>query len=82
MSSNMKMVFRTEILLIDIHTYHSRFIPEGVAEASQIFLRDAHVVLTKLLSFFFVAFYDIHGRKKEVLFFYFVPDTTRDSSQS
>jgi hypothetical protein len=26
-----------------IHTYHSRFIPEGVAEASQIFLRDAHV---------------------------------------
>jgi hypothetical protein len=25
-----------------------------------------------------VAFYDIHGRKREVLFFYFVPDTTRD----
>jgi hypothetical protein len=25
-----------------------------------------------------VAFYDIHGRKGEVLFFYFVPDTTRD----
>jgi hypothetical protein len=25
-----------------------------------------------------VAFYDIHGGKKEVLFFYFVPDTTRD----
>jgi hypothetical protein len=25
-----------------------------------------------------VAFYDIHGRKSEVLFFYFVPDTTRD----
>jgi hypothetical protein len=23
-----------------IHTYHSRFIPEGVAEVSQIFLRD------------------------------------------
>jgi hypothetical protein len=23
------------------------------------------------------AFYDIYGRKKEVLFFYFVPDTTR-----
>jgi hypothetical protein len=32
-----------------IHTYHSRFIPEGVAEASQILLRDAHV-LQKLLS--------------------------------
>jgi hypothetical protein len=26
-----------------------------------------------------VAFYDIHKRKREVLFFYFVPDTTRDS---
>jgi hypothetical protein len=24
-----------------------------------------------------VAFYDIHGRKREVLFFYFVPDITR-----
>jgi hypothetical protein len=25
-----------------------------------------------------VAFYDIHGAKRELLFFYFVPDTTRD----
>jgi hypothetical protein len=25
-----------------------------------------------------VAFYDIHGGKREVLLFYFVPDTTRD----
>jgi hypothetical protein len=25
-----------------------------------------------------LAFYDIHGRKREVLFFHFVPDTTRD----
>jgi hypothetical protein len=25
-----------------------------------------------------VAFYDINGGKREVLFFYFVPDTTRD----
>jgi hypothetical protein len=25
-----------------------------------------------------VAFYDIHGRKRETLFFYFVADTTRD----
>jgi hypothetical protein len=24
-----------------------------------------------------VAFYDIHGRKRVVLFFYFVPNTTR-----
>jgi hypothetical protein len=27
-----------------------------------------------------IAFYDIHGGKREVLFFYFVPDTTRDMS--
>jgi hypothetical protein len=26
-----------------------------------------------------VAFYNIHGGKREVLFFYFVPDTTRDT---
>jgi hypothetical protein len=26
-----------------------------------------------------VAFYDIHGGKREVQFFYFVPDTTRDT---
>jgi hypothetical protein len=26
-----------------------------------------------------VAFYDIHRGKKEVLFFYFVPDTTPDT---
>jgi hypothetical protein len=25
-----------------------------------------------------VAFYDIHGGKREVLFYYFVPDTTRE----
>jgi hypothetical protein len=25
-----------------------------------------------------VAFFDIHGGKREVLFFYLVPDTTRD----
>jgi hypothetical protein len=25
-----------------------------------------------------VPFYDIHGGKREVLFFYLVPDTTRD----
>jgi hypothetical protein len=27
-----------------------------------------------------VAFYDIHGGKREVLFFYFVPDTIQDLS--
>jgi hypothetical protein len=25
-----------------------------------------------------VAFYDIHGGKRDVLYFYFIPDTTRD----
>jgi hypothetical protein len=25
-----------------------------------------------------VAFYNIHGGKREVIFFYFVPDTTQD----
>jgi hypothetical protein len=88
-----------------VHTYHSRFIPEGVAEVSQIFLRDTHVlpklakrntadviggkpiaVLLQSISFSgvsainpLVAFYDIHGGKREVPFFYFVPDTTRDN---
>jgi hypothetical protein len=85
-----------------IHTYHSRFIPEGVAEASQIFLRDAHVLTKLALSNTvdvtggkpiavwsqsisganainpLVAYNDIHGRQREVLFFYFVPDTTPD----
>jgi hypothetical protein len=82
-----------------IHTYHSRFIPKGVAEASQIFLQDTHVLpklvrntadvtdgkpIAVLLESIsggsainpIVAFYDIHGGKREVLFFYFVPDTT------
>jgi hypothetical protein len=27
-----------------------------------------------------VAFYDIHGGKREVLLFYYVPDTTRDNT--
>jgi hypothetical protein len=27
-----------------------------------------------------ITFYDIHGRKRKVLLFYFVPDTTRDIS--
>jgi hypothetical protein len=29
-----------------------------------------------------VAFYDIHGGKREVLFFYFVSDTTRDETST
>jgi hypothetical protein len=32
------------IWFMQTHTYHSRFIPEGAAEASQIFLRDAHIL--------------------------------------
>jgi hypothetical protein len=89
------------------HTYQSRFIPKGVAAASQIVLRDAHV-LPKWLSYEkycrrdrwwahcridcslsqvgilydtvdpSVVFYDTHGRKREVVFFCSVPDTTRD----
>jgi hypothetical protein len=34
----------TPPFLAYIHTYHSRFIPKGVAEVSQIFLRDANVL--------------------------------------
>jgi hypothetical protein len=37
-------------LLIYNTCYHSRFIPEGVAEVSQISLRDTHV-LPKLISY-------------------------------
>jgi hypothetical protein len=32
------------IFIILIHTYHSRFNPEGAAAVSQIFLRDTHVL--------------------------------------
>jgi hypothetical protein len=80
-----------------IYTYHSRFVPEGVVEASQIFFRDAHVLPKadvtggKPIAVWsqsnsgvsainaLVAFYDIHGRKREVPFFYIVPDTSRDN---
>jgi hypothetical protein len=31
-------------LNIPIYTYHSRFIPQGLAEAFPIFFRDAHVL--------------------------------------
>jgi hypothetical protein len=31
-------------IMFIIHTFHSRFIPEGVAEVSQIFLRDTHAI--------------------------------------
>jgi hypothetical protein len=52
------VILTTISFYIHIRTYHSRLIPEGVAEASQIFLRDAHV-LPKLLSYkeyFFLLF--------------------------
>jgi hypothetical protein len=93
----------SELLIEDINTYHYRLIPEWVAEASQIFLRDAHFfqndlamrntadvaggkpITVRLQSISDVsannhlfAFYDIHGRKREVSFFSSVPDTTRD----
>jgi hypothetical protein len=83
------------------HTYHLRLIPEGVAEVSQIFLRDTHVLLKFKLAMRITAdvtggkpiavllqsisglsainpLVAIHGGKIEVLFFYFVPDITRD----
>jgi hypothetical protein len=44
-----KHLMLTELLSY-IHTYHSRFIPEGVAEVSQIFLRDTHL-LPKLVNY-------------------------------
>jgi hypothetical protein len=89
---------RSCIRQIYIHTYHSRSIPEGVAEASQILLCDPRFIMTNTADVTggkpiavwlqstwgvsavnpLVVFYDIHGRKREVLFFYFVPDTTRD----
>jgi hypothetical protein len=92
---------RVKKTITNLHTYHSRFIPERVAEVSQIFLRDTHglpklvrntadvtggkpmAVLLHSISGVsainpLVAFYDIHGGKREVPFFYFFPDTTRD----
>jgi hypothetical protein len=86
-------------------TYHSRFIPEGVAEASQMLLQDAKITYQNYLAVRntadvtsakpiavwsqsisgvsavnpLVVFYDIHGKKREVLIFYFVPDTKRDT---
>jgi hypothetical protein len=47
-----------------IHTYHSRFIPKGVAEVSQVFLRDTHV-LPKLVSYVDA---DVTGGKPIVVF--------------
>jgi hypothetical protein len=45
-----KQMYIYNIMVTYIHSYHSRFIPEGVAEASQIFLQDIHV-LPKLVSY-------------------------------
>jgi hypothetical protein len=85
-----------------IHTYRSRFIPEGVAEASQLsetptFYQNylatrntADVTGGKSIAVssqsisgvgvvnILAAFYDIHGKNREVLYFRFVPDTTLD----
>jgi hypothetical protein len=78
-----------------IHTYYSRFIPEGVAEVSQIYSmrntadvtggKPIAVLLQSISDVSAInplfAFYDIYGGKKEVLFFYFVPDTTRGETR-
>jgi hypothetical protein len=45
---------------VNLHIYHSRFILEGVAEVSQIFLRDTHV-LPKLVS------YEEHCRRDKLI---------------
>jgi hypothetical protein len=37
-------------LKVYIHKYHSRFVPEGLAKASQLFLQDTSIKL-KLLSY-------------------------------
>jgi hypothetical protein len=37
-----------EFVYENLHTYHSRFTPKGVAEASQIFIRDAYVLQNDL----------------------------------
>jgi hypothetical protein len=40
----------SEEVYLYIHASHTRFIPKGVAEVSQVFLRDTHV-LPKLVSY-------------------------------
>jgi hypothetical protein len=49
-SSHMYVTPIFQCQIIQIHTYHLRFIPEGIAEASEILLRDGHV-LAKLVSY-------------------------------
>jgi hypothetical protein len=51
-----------------IHTYHSRFILEGVAETSQILLRDTHVLPT-LVSYEEA---DVTGGKPIAVFLQFI----------
>jgi hypothetical protein len=77
---------------LQIHTYHSHFTPRWGSRGNSdsyetpTFYQNhlsmsntADVIGTP--SPFAInpldAFYDIHGGKKEVLFFYFVPDTTQ-----
>jgi hypothetical protein len=55
---------------------------QSISDVSAIKCNLCHVT-NKDISFFLsinplVTFYDIHGRKREVLFFYFVMDSTRD----
>jgi hypothetical protein len=60
LTSNVKMdqccpqlrffILMVRLVCMHVNIYHSRFIPDRVAEALQIFLRDAHV-LQKLLSY-------------------------------
>jgi hypothetical protein len=41
-TTTVHLLYETRVILKQAHTYHSRFIPVGVAKTSQIFLRDAH----------------------------------------
>jgi hypothetical protein len=56
---------------LHIHTYHSRFIREGVAEVSQILLQDTHV-LPKLVSYKNTA--DVTGGKPIAVLLQSIPD--------
>jgi hypothetical protein len=51
-----------------IHTYHSRFIPEGVAETSEI---DCDQTVPPVTTAVFLI-----ARKRDVLFYSFVSNTT------
>jgi hypothetical protein len=86
---NIFLFLSVTVFMARLSIYHLHFIPVAVAEASQIFLRDAHILpkycgrdkwsaYRRLIAVYLrvgllgvsavnplVAFYDIHGRKRE-----------------